>query len=73
MPSGSIRRYLGARAVSLASRSTNAFCETPEGVSFQLGQQQEALLVAYSDAIGTFMRERLSAIASSMNEPAVLI
>ena len=36
-------------------------------------REQEAALAACSDVIGVFMRERLSAIASSMNEPAVLI
>jgi hypothetical protein len=36
-------------------------------------RQQEASLAACSDVIGTFMRERLSEIASTLNEPAILI
>jgi hypothetical protein len=36
-------------------------------------RQQDASLASCSDVIGTFMRERLSEIASALNEPAILI
>jgi len=36
-------------------------------------RQQDASLAACSDVIGTFMRERLSEIASALNEPAILM
>jgi hypothetical protein len=79
-PSAKVDKYaqwfntpLPGRLSDVFGLKVNGFYETPEGVSFRVGQQQEAALVACSDVIGTFMRERLSAIASSMNEPAVLL